>query len=301
MPVEVSMKKSTDFSVSEFGPKWRQIHGHKQIKNSSWTKFPSLVFSADVNFKLLVGTGISKSLFWHFAPHLCSVMKMTQKTSIAEWKDTLPGWHKWKKEPNNETFDGELKGFLIANRTHQWLWKQQLQLPLNQHTHLFLCLPQEPRGEQCTALSKPDRSNFSALPEHKRKKASTQKKCFCWLSVQSMLTSLFVWIHWSVWVWLCLLKAEFWGRRSSEPVLLCSPERDWTLALIACVALEVVSCWPRAPPTDSPTSISCYPRWPAGPDSFLKTDGVGQANGQPCWESEAIDQRMGYSWGKTGG
>lgn len=76
------------------------------------------------------------------------------------------------------------------------------------HTPLSLTPEEEPRGEQFTALSNPDRLNFFALPESNKKKASTQRKYFCWQSVQSVLSSLFLTIRQSVWVWSLFLKVE---------------------------------------------------------------------------------------------
>jgi hypothetical protein len=72
------------------------------------------------------------------------------------------------------------------------------------------------------------------------------------------------------------LKVESWGSRSREPVFV---EFSWAWlnpgVHCVCVALELVSCWHRVPPTDSPTSKSGYPKWPARPDCFLKTGWAG--------------------------
>lgn len=67
--------------------------------------------------------GATKSLFYHFHARLLGVMK-SDPEDIAEWKDTLPGWHNEReKQPNNEAFDVEPWDFPTANRTNQSLWK----------------------------------------------------------------------------------------------------------------------------------------------------------------------------------
>ena len=116
------------------------------------------------------------------------------------------------KERNKQTMRPLTKSlridFLIANRTNQCLWKQKVQLPLKQHSRLVL-QPSEATKRGVHALSsQTGQTDSSALPEHEGKKASTQRKCFYWPSVQSMLISLFLTTHWSVWVWWLVLKAE---------------------------------------------------------------------------------------------
>lgn len=69
-------KHRYDFKIPEFVQKMRHTQEHKQIKtNSSSTNFSFLLISAECQFKLLIKKGISKSLFYHFRPHLLSVMK----------------------------------------------------------------------------------------------------------------------------------------------------------------------------------------------------------------------------------
>lgn len=143
-------------------------------------------------------------------------------------------------------------------------------------TPLSITLKEKPQEEQFMARFNPDRLNFFALPEGSMKKASTQGKYFCWQSDQSMLTSLFLTIHWSVWVWSLVLKAGSWGSRSSEPALLCSPERDYILARsLCCFGITVLL-------------IEGATYWFTSQHFWLPqlTSRAGQANSLLCWESE---------------
>lgn len=132
---------------------------------------------------------------------------MTQKTLLSERKhyhgDTM-------KERKSRTMRPVMLSPGISQQ-QRGLISSYERSSSNSHynnTHTSFCKSQgEAQGEQFMALSDPDRLNFFALPECNMKKASTQGKYFCWQSDQSMLTSLFLTIHWSVWVWSLCLKA----------------------------------------------------------------------------------------------